>query len=79
MEHKLFLIYKPPLYFLVSFDSIGLSVQEKVQIDFQYRRDGGYFRFPIRTISAVSDLQGNALILPTKFQVKWHFGSRRSK
>ena len=35
------------------------------------------FLFPIRTISAISDLQGNALILPIKFQVNWPFGSRK--
>ena len=28
-------------------------------------------------ISAISDLQVNALILPTKFQVNWPFGSRK--
>ena len=32
---------------------------------------------PIRMISAISDLQVNALILPTKFQVNWPFGSRK--
>ena len=44
---------------------------------FQVKRQGGHFRFPIRTISASSDLQVNALILPTKFQVNWPFSSRK--
>ena len=50
-----------PWYFQASFESIGLLVQEK----------------KFRTILAISDLQVNALILPTKFQVNWPFGSRK--
>ena len=42
------LIYKLPRYFLPSFESIGLLVQEKkCKIDFQ---DGGHLRFLIQTI-----------------------------
>ena len=38
------LIYKSPRYFLRSFESIGLSVQEKKhKVDFQDGGDGGYF------------------------------------
>ena len=63
-----FLICRSPWYFLASFSSIGLSVQEKkFKKDFQDGHDGGHFRFPIKMISAISDLQVNALILPTKF------------
>ena len=72
-----FFIYKS-WYFLASFESVDLSVQEKnFKIDFQDGRHGSHYRLPIRTISAISDLQVNALILPTKFQVNWPFGSRK--
>ena len=72
---KLFLIYKSPQCFLPSFESIGLSVQEKKwKIDFQDGPHGGYLRFPIGTTLAIFDLQVT-LMLPTKFQVKWPFGS----
>ena len=47
----------------------GPSVQEKQKIDFQ---DGGHL--PIGTIFIIFDLQ-NTLMLPTKFQVNWPFGS----
>ena len=63
------LIQKSPWYFLASFESTGLSVHQKFNIDFQDGCHGGHFRFPIRMISAISDLQVNALILLTKFQV----------
>ena len=63
----LFLIYKLPRCFLPSFESIGLSVQEKKQkIDFQ----GGHLGFSIRRILAIFDLQVTPM-LPTKFQVNW--------
>ena len=70
--NELFLIYKSPQCFLPSFESIGLSVQEKKRkIDFQ---DGGHLGFPIGTILAISDLQVTPM-LPTKFRVDWPFGS----
>ena len=56
---------------LVNFESVSLLVQvvqEKFKIDFPDGGHSGHFRFPIRTIFAISDLQV-ALILPTKFQV----------
>ena len=47
-------------------------VQEKKgKIDFQ---DGGHLGFPIRMILAIFHLQVT-LVLPTKFQVIWPFGS----
>ena len=53
-------------------ESIGLSGQEKKRkLDFQ---DGRYLGFPIRMILAIFDLQVTQM-LPTKFQVKWPFGS----
>ena len=75
-----------PAYILVIFDlqvtlilpieSIDLSIQEKkFKTDFQDGGSGGHFGFPIRTILAISDLQVFQII-PTKFQVNWHFGSR---
>ena len=57
---------------MLPFESIGLSVQEKKRkIDFQ---DGGHLGFPIGMILAIFDLQVTPM-LPTKFPVKWHFGS----
>ena len=53
-----FLIYKSPRCFLPSFESIGLSVQEKKRkLDFQDGQLGDELGFPIRTISAIFDLQ----------------------
>ena len=46
------------------FESIGLSVQEKFNIDFQ---DGGHLGFPIRMILDTFDLQVTS-ILPMKFE-----------
>ena len=61
-----------PQCFLPSFKSVGFSVQEKKRkIDFQ---DGGHLGFPIGMIWAIFDLQVT-LMLPTKFQVNWPFGS----
>ena len=60
-----------PGYFLPSFESIALSVQEKKhKIDFQ---DGGHLGFPIQMILAIFDLQVTQ-ILPTKFRVIWPKG-----
>ena len=71
----LFWIYKSPWCFLPSFKSIGLSVQEKRRkIDFQDGRNGRHPWFQIRTILAIFDVQVT-LMLPTMFQVNWHFGS----
>ena len=67
-----FKIYKSPRCFLPSFESNGHMVQKKKRkIDFQ---DGGHLRFPIRTILANFDLQVTSM-LPTKFQINWHFSS----
>ena len=53
-------------------EALGLSVQEKKRkIDFQ---DGGHLGFPIGTILAIFDLQVT-LMVPSKFGVKWPFGS----
>ena len=61
---ELFLIYKLLWYFLPSFKSNGLSVQEmKFNLDFY---DGCHLGFLIKTILASFDLQV-AQILPTKF------------
>ena len=64
-------LYRSPDY-QTSFESVGLSVQEKrFNTDFQ---DGSHLGFPIRIILASFDLQVT-LILPMKFQVYWPFGS----
>ena len=70
-----FLIYKSPLCFLPRFKSTSLSVKEmKLKIDFKDGDHGGHLGFPIRTILAILDLLVTPM-LPTKFQVNWHFGS----
>ena len=70
----LFLIHKSPQYFLPSFESIGLSVQEKKRkIDFQDGCHGSHLGFPIETILAIFDLQVTPM-LPTKFGVNWLLG-----
>ena len=57
------------------FQVIGLSVQEKKRkIDFWDSGHGGHIRFPIGMILDTFYLQ-LTLMLPTKFQVKWHFSS----
>ena len=61
-----------PRWFLPSFKSIGLSVQEKKRkMNF---RHGGHLWFPIGTILAIFDLPVTP-ILPTKPRVDWPFGS----
>ena len=63
---QLFLIYKSPLCFLPSFESIGLSVQKKKRkVDFQDGHHGGHLGFLIKTILGIFDLQVIP-ILPTK-------------
>ena len=67
LEIKLFMIYKSPLCLLPSFESTGLSVQEKKRkIEFQDGGHGGHLGFPIGTILAIFDLRVT-LMLPTKF------------
>ena len=64
-----------PRYFLPSFESIGLLVQEKKwKIDFQDGCHYSHLGFPIGMISAFFYLQVT-LMLPTKFPVNWPFGS----
>ena len=59
-------LYKSPPYFLSSFPSIGLSIQEKrFELDFQDGYCGGHLVFQIRTILATSDLQSPRYFLPT--------------
>ena len=54
---------------------MGLSLQEKkFEIDFQDGNCGGYLVFLIGTILAIFDLQVTLMIL-TKFQGNWSFGS----
>ena len=69
------MIYKSPKCFLPSFESTGLSVQEKKQkIDFQDGCHSPHPGFTIGMILAIFDLQVIPM-LPTKFGVKWPFGS----
>ena len=62
----LFFTYKSPGYFLPSFESSDLLVQEMFKIDFQDGSHGDHRGFPIRMILDIFDLQV-PLILPTKF------------
>ena len=60
------------LNYQTSFESIGLSVQEKkFNIGIQ---DGHHFEFPIKMILPTFDVQVTS-ILPMKFQINWPFGS----
>ena len=64
-------LYRSPDY-QTSFESVGLSVQEKkFNIDFQ---DNSHLVFATGMILAAFDLQVT-LILPMKFRVNWPFGS----
>ena len=64
-------LYRSPAY-QTSFESTGLSVQEKkFNIVFQ---DDGHLGFPIRTVLATFDLQVT-LVLQMKFRVNWPFES----
>ena len=73
-----FFICKLPRYVLPSFESVGISIQEKNgKIDFQDGRHSGHLEFFIGTILAVFDLQ-DAPIFPTKFRISWPFGSGKS-
>ena len=64
-------LYRSPNY-QTSFESIGLSVQEKkFNIEFH---DGGHLGLRIRMILAIFDLQVTS-IQPMKFRVNWPFGS----
>ena len=61
--------------FLSSFESIGLSVQEKKRkIYFQDGCHSGHLGYPIGEILAIFDLQVT-LMSPTKFGVNWPFGA----
>ena len=63
-------LYRSPDY-QTNFESFGLLVQEKFNIDFQ---NGGHVGFQTRTDLTIFDLQVTQ-ILPTKFRVNWPFGS----
>ena len=54
---------------------LAFLVQEKKRkIEFQFGRHGGHPGFPIRMILATFDLKAT-LMIPTKLQIKWSFGS----
>ena len=71
----LFFIYQSPQSFLLRFELIGLSIQEKKRkIDFQDGHHGSQLGFPIRTFFFIFDLQVTPK-LPTLVPVNWPFGS----
>ena len=63
-------LYHSPEY-QTSFESIGISAQEKFKMDFQ---DGSHLGFLNEMILAIFALQV-ALILPIKFRGNWPFTS----
>ena len=68
-------LYKSPCCFVPSFKSNGLLVQEKKsKVDLQESSHGSHLGFPIETFLAIFNLQVT-LMLPTKVQVSWPFGS----
>ena len=67
-------MYKSPRCFLPSFESVGLSVQEKKRkTDFQDGHHDGHLRFPIETILAIFDPQ---ITLMISYQVSSHLAFR---
>ena len=63
----------PTQSFLLSLESIGLSVQEKKRkTDFQDGHHGGYLGFPIGPILAIFYLRDPDASF---YRVKWPFGS----
>ena len=66
-------LYCSPDYH-TNFKSIGHSIQEKLNTDFQKGGHGWYLGFPMRMILAIFDLQVS-LIFPMNFPVNWPFGS----
>ena len=72
-------IYKSPHYFLSSFELKGLSVQKKKnKIYFKNGGHGGQLVFSSGMNLGIIYLQ-DTLILHTKFQVNWPFGSGEKK
>ena len=64
-QFKLFYIYKSSQRFLPSFESIGLSIQEKKRkIEFQNGCHGSHLGFPKGTTLAIFDQQVTPM-LPT--------------
>ena len=79
-QFQLFLIYKLPWYYLRSFKSIGLSVQEKkCKMDFQ---DGGhvsYLGFLNGVILAIFDLRHSDISYQISSKLAYWFRRRTSK
>ena len=69
------MIYKLPQNFIPSFESTGLSVQQKFKIDFQ---DGCHLEFPIRRILAIFDLQVTSIHPLVSSQSAFRFRRRSS-
>ena len=53
---------------------LAFRFRRRSELDFQDSRHVGHLGFPIGTILAISDLQV-ILMLPTKIQINWSFGS----
>ena len=75
----LFLNYMLPKYFQPSFDSTGLSVQEKHKIEFQEGAHGSNLGFPIRMSLAMFDLhlESGYIFKMADMAVIWDFRSER--
>ena len=63
-----------PQCFLPSFESTGLSVQEKRKTDFQDGCHGSHLEYLIGRILAIFDLQVTPMS-PMKFGANWPFGA----
>ena len=59
-------------WFLISFESTGLSVREEWKIDFQDGHHGSHLGFWIQMILAIFDIQVTPM-LPSNFWVNWPF------
>ena len=71
---NLLFVYKLPQYFLPSFDSVGLLVQEKKsKIDCQDGGKGGHLGFCIGKILAMFDLHAS-FHFSSKFAQRWRSG-----
>ena len=85
-QSQLFLMYKSHRYFLPSFKSIGLSVQQKkFQIHFWNGGGGGHAEFPLGMIFAIlstsyflSSFELIGLLVQEKFKIDFQNGNSSS-
>ena len=77
-DFSYFFFFKLPCYFLLSFESIGLSVQEKkFKIDIQDGSHGGHLGFQVEMILAIFCLQVALILLQSFESIDLHFRSSK--